>query len=553
MYALDELTLRCLAETSFEKYGPHVAVSFVDEPPMTYSDLKRAVVATAHGLRKRGVKPGDRVAILGENSPQWGTAYLAITCMGAVAVPILPDFHKSEVHHIIRNSGAKVLFVSSKLVHKAEEKRLGALKLLVSLDPIDRRDLPYKVESMVDLMKEGAKETVLPSAKIKEGDLAEILYTSGTTGHSKGVMLSHKNITYNALQALRAIAITPDDTLLSILPMSHSYECTCGFIAPLCGGAKIYYIKGLPTAQTLLPALEEVRPTIVLSVPLIMEKIYKKKVLSEIGEKFLIKDLYKLRPMRKTLNKVVGRRLYKAFGGNLRFICFGGAALSPDVEEFLREADFPYITGYGLTESSPLLTVNPVGEVKFQSCGKAVESVELRIADPDPQTGIGEILARGPNVMQGYYKNPEATRQTLLEGGWLVTGDRGYLDEDGYLYIKGRSKNVIVGPSGENIYPEQIEAKLAESPYVLESLVYERNGRLVAKVHLDYDLLDQEFGLHKMEEEQAARKIQEVLQTLKREVNEKVSTFSRIHDIIEQREPFEMTPTKKIKRYLYVS
>lgn len=553
MYALDELTLRCLAETSFEKYGPHVAVSFVDEPPMTYSDLKRAVVATAHGLRKRGVKPGDRVAILGENSPQWGTAYLAITCMGAVAVPILPDFHKSEVHHIIRNSGAKVLFVSSKLVHKAEEKRLGALKLLVSLDPIDRRDLPYKVESMVDLMKEGAKETVLPSAKIKEGDLAEILYTSGTTGHSKGVMLSHKNITYNALQALRAIAITPDDTLLSILPMSHSYECTCGFIAPLCGGAKIYYIKGLPTAQTLLPALEEVRPTIVLSVPLIMEKIYKKKVLSEIGEKFLIKDLYKLRPMRKTLNKVVGRRLYKAFGGNLRFICFGGAALSPDVEEFLREADFPYITGYGLTESSPLLTVNPVGEVKFQSCGKAVESVELRIADPDPQTGIGEILARGPNVMQGYYKNPEATKQTLLEGGWLVTGDRGYLDEDGYLYIKGRSKNVIVGPSGENIYPEQIEAKLAESPYVLESLVYERNGRLVAKVHLDYDLLDQEFGLHKMEEEQAARKIQEVLQTLKREVNEKVSTFSRIHDIIEQREPFEMTPTKKIKRYLYVS
>ncbi|MDZ7339163.1 MAG: AMP-binding protein [candidate division KSB1 bacterium] len=553
MYALDELTLRCLAETSFEKYGPHVAVSFVDEPPMTYSDLKRAVVATAHGLRKRGVKPGDRVAILGENSPQWGTAYLAITCMGAVAVPILPDFHKSEVHHIIRNSGAKVLFVSSKLVHKAEEKRLGALKLLVGLDSIDRRDLPYKVESMVDLMKEGAKETVLPSAKIKEGDLAEILYTSGTTGHSKGVMLSHKNITYNALQALRAIAITPDDTLLSILPMSHSYECTCGFIAPLCGGAKIYYIKGLPTAQTLLPALEEVRPTIVLSVPLIMEKIYKKKVLSEIGEKFLIKDLYKLRPMRKTLNKVVGRRLYKAFGGNLRFICFGGAALSPDVEEFLREADFPYITGYGLTESSPLLTVNPVGEVKFQSCGKAVESVELRIADPDPQTGIGEILARGPNVMQGYYKNPEATKQTLLEGGWLVTGDRGYLDEDGYLYIKGRSKNVIVGPSGENIYPEQIEAKLAESPYVLESLVYERNGRLVAKVHLDYDLLDQEFGLHKMEEEQAARKIQEVLQTLKREVNEKVSTFSRIHDIIEQREPFEMTPTKKIKRYLYVS
>lgn len=553
MYTLDELTLRCLAETSFAKYGPHIAVSFVDEPALTYNDLKRLVVATAHALKKRGVKQGDRVAILGENSPQWGIAYLAVVTMGAVVVPILPDFHKSEVHHIIRNSGAKVLFVASKLVHKVEEKRLGDLKLLVALDPIERQDLPYKVENLSKLIEEQARETILPAAKIKEGDLAEILYTSGTTGHSKGVMLSHKNITYNVLQGLRAVPIGPEDTLLSILPMAHSYECTMGLLAPLCGGAKIYYIKGLPTAQTLLPALEKIRPTIVLSVPLIMEKIYKKKVLSEIGEKFLVKDLYKLAPMRKALNKVAGKRLYNAFGGNLRFICFGGAALNPEVEGFLRQAGFPYITGYGLTESAPLLTVNPEGKVKFQSCGKAVEGVELKIVDPDPQTGIGEIYARGPNVMLGYYKNPEATKQTLLEGGWLVTGDRGYLDEDGYLYIKGRSKNVIVGPSGENIYPEQIEAKLAENNYVLESLVYERNGRLVARVHLDYDLLDQEMGLHKMDGEQASRKIQEVLQAVKKEVNEKVSTFSRIHEIIEQREPFEMTPTKKIKRYLYTA
>lgn len=553
MYALDQLTLRCLAETSFKKFGPHIAMSFVDEPPLTYNDVQRMVIATAHGLKKRGVKQGDRVAILGENSPRWGIAYLAITTMGAVVVPILPDFHKSEVHHIIRNSGAKVLFVANKLVHKVEEKRLGDMKLLVGIDPIERRDLPHKVESMSTLMEDGAKEAVLPPAKIQENDLAEILYTSGTTGHSKGVMLSHKNITYNVLQGLRAVAIGPEDTLLSILPMSHSYECTMGFLAPFCAGAKIYYIKGLPTAQTLLPALEQVRPTIVLSVPLIMEKIYKKKVLSEIGEKFLIKDLYKLGPMRKALNKVAGKRLYKAFGADLRFICFGGAALNADVESFLQQAGFPYISGYGLTEAAPLLTVNPEGQVRFQSCGKAVESVELKIVDPDPQTGIGEIYARGPNVMLGYYKNPEATKQTLLEGGWLVTGDRGYLDEDGYLYIKGRSKNVIVGPSGENIYPEQIEAKLAESNYVLESLVYERNGRLMARVHLDYDLLDQEFGLHKMDGEQASRKVEEVLQHIRKEVNEKVSTFSRIHEVIEQREPFEMTPTKKIKRYLYTT
>ena len=556
MQELSNLTMLSLLERSFERYKDSIAVSFIDADTFTYEDMRKIIASLALYFSKRGIKQGDKVAILGENSPKWGIVYMALTANGIIAVPILPDFHKSEVHHILRNSGAKALFTTNKLVHKIVETKFSDLKLVVGIDDFDKKNIDCKVEFLSDIIKKPPADDEIKNmkpAKIEENDLAEILYTSGTTGHSKGVMLTHKNIVSNALQALNTIRIDNSDIMLSILPMSHSYECTCGFVAPIAAGAQIYYIKGLPTAQTLLPALEKIRPTILLSVPLIMEKIWKKKVLGEIGTKPVVKDLYKVAAMRKVLNKVAGKKLYQAFGGNMRFICFGGAALNPEVEKFLVESGFPYTTGYGLTESAPILTVNPLENVRFMSCGKAVRDVELRIADPDTETGVGEILARGPNIMQGYYKNPDATKDTLLEGGWLATGDRGYLDDDGYLFIKGRSKNVIVGPSGENIFPEEIEAKLGKNNLVLESLVYNANKRLVARVHLDYDLLDQEYQLSTMDDTDAANKIQELLDEIKIEVNAQVSSFSRINDMIEQREPFEMTPTKKIKRYLYIT
>ncbi|MDZ7370197.1 MAG: AMP-binding protein [candidate division KSB1 bacterium] len=529
-----------------------ILFSFVDEEPLRNKDVIEQAKAIQKALRHFGIEKGDRVAILGENSPQWAVAYLAAGVMGCINVPILPDFHKAEVHHILRNSESKVIFISSKLAHKIVDEKFKDLKIIVLLDNIleafpDKEVLTF--DEMVELGKGLDGKPV--STDVDEEDLLEILYTSGTTGHSKGVMLTHKNIISNAISAIKMIDVSEKDRLVSILPMSHSYECTCGFITPFMVGAKVYYIKGLPTAQTLLPAVAKIKPTMILSVPLIMEKIYKKKVLAEINAKAASKLLYRLPATRKLVNKIAGKRLYEAFGGQLRFMVFGGAATPPEVEDFLMEGGFPYICGYGLSEASPLLTVNPVGKQKKGSAGVIVPSVQLKIHDPDPETGIGEIYAKGPNIMKGYYKNEEATKKAFSEDGWLITGDRGYIDEEGYLFIKGRSKNLIVGPSGENIYPEEIEFHLSQSPYVLESLVYESERRIVARVFLDYDAIDKEFGTSKMDETEARKVVEKLLEDIRQRVNESVAAYSRIHKIIEQPEEFVKTPTKKIKRYLY--
>jgi len=550
----EKRTIKALFENSTNLYANEDALSFVDEEPLTYAEIGQFASDLATALIANGIKKGDRVAILSENGPRWGIAYFSVSLTGAINVPILPDFHKNEVHHIIRNSGAKVLFISSKLAHKIIDTEFKDLKFIVCLDDQDIPLENYKTYHFSDFKSDhkGKKEGInLDSIDIQEDDLVEILYTSGTTGHSKGVMLTNKNITSNALSALRMIDITSADRLLSILPQSHSYECTCGFIAPFSAGSKIYYIKGLPTAQTLLPAVKIIEPTIILSVPLIMDKIYKKKVLAEINAKKITSGLYKVPTMRKVLNKVAGKKLYKAFGGKLRFMVFGGAATPIEVEKFLTEGGFPYTTGYGLTESSPILTVNPIGKVRLNSAGVVVPEVELRIDDPDPKTGIGEIVAKGTNIMKGYYRNEEATKNVFTSDGWLITGDKGYIDDDGYLFIKGRSKNLIVGPSGENIYPEEIEFYISQHPLVLESLVFNKNGRVVARVFLDYDTMDKELNYYELDEEQATKKVNGILDELRKDVNTKVASYSRIHQMIEQKEEFEKTPTKKIKRYLY--
>ena len=552
--SLKKRTIQELFNHSVSQFADEMAFSFVDEGGYTYREAGRQVAALSKALRAYGLSKGDRVAILTENGPPWSLSYLAVASMGAVTVPILPDFHKNEVHHILRNSGAKVLFVSSKLVHKVADITLKELVLVVATDNQDLQLKQYKVEKFVDMVEgthvqKKIKEIREVQFPVEESDLTEILYTSGTTGHSKGVMLTNNNIVANAMSAAEMINITSTDRLVSILPQSHAYECTCGFITPFMLGAKVYYIKGLPTAQTLLPAVQKVKPTIILSVPLIMDKIYKKKVLAEINSKAFSRMMYKVSP--RLVYKIAGKKLYQAFGGELRFMVFGGAATPPEVELFLTEGGFPYTTGYGLTECSPLLTVNPIGKVKQQSAGKVVPNVKVRIAEVDPDTGIGEIFAQGPNIMQGYYKNEEITRKTFTEDGWLITGDRGYFDEDGYLFIKGRSKNLIVGPSGENIYPEEIEFHLSLSPFVLESLVYEKDGRIMARVHPDYDAIEQHHHISAMDGSQAAEVIEKILEEIRQEVNVKVAGYSRVHKIIEQQEEFEKTPTKKIKRYLY--
>ncbi len=553
MIELEKLTLKEAFKLRSKEDPNEILLSFVDEAPLTSKDVVEQCAAVQKMLNEFDVKKGDRVAMLGENSPQWGVAYLAAGSLGAVNVPILPDFHKAEVTHILRNSESRVLFISSKLMHKISDGDFRDLEHVVILDDV-RQDVPGKqVITYSEMLKQGSELDDFEAPEIDEDDLLEILYTSGTTGHSKGVMLTHKNILSNAIDALEMIQISPKDRLLSILPMSHSYECTCGFVTPFLVGAKIYYLKGLPTAQTLLPAVAKIKPTMILSVPLIMEKVYKKKVLTEINSKAISKFLHRNPATRKLVHKIAGKKLYEAFGGELRFMVFGGAATPPEVEDFLMEGNFPYITGYGLSESSPILTVNPVGKQKRGTAGVIVPSVQLRIDDPDPNTGIGEIVATGPNIMKGYYKNEEATKNTFTEDGWLITGDKGFLDDEGYLHIKGRSKNLIVGPSGENIYPEEIEFHIAQNPYVLESLVYEMEGRIVARVYLDYDAIDKEHGTSKMDEAKASQVIQDILEGIKKSVNENMASYSHIHKLIEQQEEFVKTPTKKIKRYLYIN
>jgi long-chain acyl-CoA synthetase len=554
LFSLNKQTIQEVYNVSVKTYGDEIAFSYVDEGGYTYREVERQVQAVMKSLRAFGLQKGDRVALLAENGPTWSLTYLAVVALGGVVVPILPDFHKSEVHHIVRNSGSRILFISSKLSHKVADIRLKELEWIVATDNQHLNLTHSKVDNFVELV-EGSqwskknRDLKQPQFQVEENDLAEILYTSGTTGHSKGVMLTHKNIVSNALAAIEMITLSKEDRLVSILPQSHAYECTCGFIAPFIRGAKVYYIKGLPTASTLLPAVQKVKPTIILSVPLIMDKIYKKKVLSEINSKNFSKMVYKLSP--KLVFKIAGKKLFQAFGGQLRVMVFGGAATPPEVEAFLSEGGFPYTTGYGMTEAAPLLTVNPIGQVKQQSAGKAVPTVSLRIAGVDPETGIGEIQAKGPNIMVGYYKNDEASKRTFTEDGWLITGDRGYIDEDGYLFIKGRSKNLIVGPSGENIYPEEIEFHLLQSPYVLEALVYEKEGRIVARVHPDYDALEQTFHLSTRDGSDAIKTVEKLLEEMRLDVNAQLAAYSRIHKIIEQPEEFEKTPTKKIKRYLY--
>lgn len=560
----ENYTLTQSLKESCELFANRIALSFTDEQPVTYSDLCSQVNHLTEFLRNRGVEHGDRVAILGENSPQWGIAYLAVTTMGAVVVPILPEFHTSEIHHILRHSGSKVIFVSERYYYKIEELEFAEFSSIILLNDFSIINPDVPKARVRKIMAEGSQEFYkirnlvfnfvgIKPKPVEEDDIASIIYTSGTMGHSKGVMLTHKNLVWNAIASLKLPNINLNDKMLSVLPMAHVYECTLGFILPIMCGASVYYIKKPPTAAVMLPALQQVHPTAILTVPLLIEKIYRSKIIAEIQKKRLIRMAYKFPAVRKRINKMAGKKLKDTFGGQVRFFGIGGSKLAADVEKFLREAEFPYAIGYGLTETSPLVAGSDAAKTKYRSTGPIVEGLEVKINNPDPKTGIGEIIVRGQSVMKGYYNDEERTREVLTPDGWFHTGDLGNFDEDGYLYIQGRLKNVIVGPSGENIYPEAIESIINRSGEVLESLVYDDRGQLVARIYLDYEKLDAEFSELKLTDSQAKQQVEEHLENIRKQVNEQVSAFSRIARVIEQKEPFEKTPTMKIKRYLYTS
>ncbi len=544
---LPSLTLKSLFEYSLEHYTERPVVGFVNEEPMTYGELGEKVEAIQETLRKYGVRRGDRVALYSENMPNWGAVYFAVTTMGATIVPILPDFHVSEAMHIAVHAECKAAFISKKLLdNMLDETEPPSLSLLVMLNDLEVFE-EYSIPSNVDKMMQKLGKDV----EIKEDDLAAIIYTSGTTGSSKGVMLTHKNLTFDASASQHLVDIFPEDRFLSILPMAHTFECTVGFLIPVLNGASINYILKPPTPTVLIKAMAQVKPTFMLSVPLVIEKIYKNKIQPNFEKNFLIRMLYAIPFVRRKLNAMAGKKLMETFGGELRFFGIGGAGVSPTVEKFLREANFPYCIGYGLTETAPILAGTNPTVTKYRAIGPALPGVTLELRNQDAD-GVGILWAKGPNVMKGYYKDPEKTAEVLDEDGWFNTEDIGYFDEDGYFFMSGRAKNIIVGPGGENIYPEQIEAAINAHPLVGDALVFDDNGTVAARIYLDPEKLDEHFGVTSKSETKMNDKIEALLEEIREEVNSKVSSFSRIRKVIHQREEFVKTPTKKIKRYLYV-
>ena len=535
------LTLKSLIDYSVLHFADCPSVSFVEGTPITYKQLGQKIEEVAALLSSFGLQKGDKVALFSHNMPNWVIAYFSVVSKGMIIVPVLPDFTRQEVENVLIHSEAKVLFVSERLQSRVDGLDLPDLIGKISVD-----------EFNVLMGNPSAKDanTHPVDHPVEEDDTAAIIYTSGTTGRSKGVVLSHKSIAFTAMQSYTFCAISHEDVFLSFLPLSHTYENTIGMLYPIMYGASIYYLEKPPTASSLIPALKKIRPTMMLSVPLIMEKLYKSQIQAKFTKTRFTRVIYKALLFRKLIHRIAGKKLYETFGGRLRFFGIGGAKLDSRVERFLKEAKFPYAIGYGLTETAPLLAGAGTHQTKLQSTGFAVQGVALKIHEPNKK-GVGEIWAKGPNVMKGYYKNTEATSEVLTADGWFRTGDLGKFDSNNRLYIKGRMKNTIVGASGENIYPEDIETIINSNQFVVESLVIEEDGYLVAKIILDLEQIEKNIAHLKTAIDEKKEQYQEWKAHFTKELNSKLNRTSQINRVDIMDEPFEKTASQKIKRFLY--
>ena len=534
-------TLYELVRNSVEKFASKVAFSMFEGDDVTYAEVGRRIEKVQEILTGAGLRAGDKVALLSSNMPNWGVCYFAVTSAGMVAVPILPDFSGEELDMIIAHSEAKALLVSDRLFTKLSKQTIERLNVVVRTKNL----------GVIAQRVRGEGTMAVP----KPDDLAVIIYTSGTTSKPKGVMLTHAALCAQVGISSGIFPVLPDDVVLSVLPLSHTYECSIGMIYPFSMGARVVYLDRPPTASALMPALRAVRPSVMLIVPLIIEKIYRHQVLAKFNSNGFWRTLYKVGFLRRYLHRVAGKKLLKLFGGRLRFLGIGGAKLDGGAEKFLLEAKVPYAIGYGLTETAPLLAGAAPSQVRLGSTGPQAPGVQLRLEHINPDTRQGEVVALTPSVMLGYFKNPEATKEVFTDDGWFRTGDLGEFDKDGWLYIKGRLKNMIVGPGGENIYPEDIETVLNSHVYIADSIVTEQEGRLVALVHFNRDEIEAMVDNWREEWETKKEAWEAKTEQLKKEimdfVNAKVNRFSRISEVVEEKDDFAKTPTHKIKRFLY--
>ena len=518
------------------KYWDRTMAQFVDgEQKYTYSSFGEKCNMLSTRMSRFGISAGDKVAILSQNMPNWTLAFFAATAFGRVAIPILPDSSENEVTNILNHSESKVIFISKRLRYKLSQECIDKLTLVVDIETLE-----FIKKNKDDFQCNGWIKDPQPD------DLATILYTSGTTGKAKGVMLSHRNICHNLVASFKAQPCFKNDRFLSILPMAHAYEMCVSSLYSMYVGACCYYISKPPTPSILLPALKKVKPTIMLAVPLIIEKVYNNSVVPTIKKSRVLTWMEQHTP--RILYWMIGRRLLKTFGGKLRFFGVGGSKIDTKVEEFLIKCGFPYAVGYGLTETAPLVcNVIVTKKKRLGSIGVASYKVDIRLDNVDPQTGEGEIVCRGDNVMLGYYKDPERTMKVLDEDGWFRTSDVATVDKDGYYYIKGRLNNTILGPSGENIYPEEIEMVINNIDGVEESLVMEQNGELVALVKFEDNVLN----WNQESEDQLFEKIESLKTSVIEFVNKAVNKSSKIKKVEAMKTPFEKTATQKIRRFLY--
>ena len=500
----------------------------------TFSSLKAKCDSLSKKLTQYGIGAGDKVAILSQSMPNWSVAFFSIVPFGRIAIPILPDSSQNEVTNILEHSESKVIFVSQKLMSKLSEECRAKMTLVIDMDTFE------VIQSDEEKFTCDGRTSV-PTPE----DIATIIYTSGTTGSAKGVVLSHRNLASNVITCYHSCKRTEKDRWLSVLPMAHTLEMTLSMLYPMYCGATVYYLPKPPVASLLMKALKMVKPTTMLTVPLIIEKVYKGSVLPTIQKSRTLTWMNE--HMNGLMCRIIGMKLKATFGGHISFYGIGGAKLDPEVEKFLLKAKFPYAIGYGLTETSPLLGYSMNRWRTVGSFGYPVYNVKLKLHNVNPETGEGEVVAKGPNVMLGYYKDPKRTRSVFTEDGWFRTSDIAVQDEKGRFFIKGRNNNMILGPSGENIYPEEIENVINNVEGVSESIVVERDGKLVALVQPNENFIqwDKE-GEDKLYETLDAWKAK-----LLKVTNKNVSKASQVSSIEVMKEPFEKTATQKIRRFKY--
>ena len=546
-------------EESFLKYIEESIKTNWDRPALTdfkgptssYKDVARKIEKLHLLFEHCGIRRGDKIALCSRNTSNWGIAFLATLSYGAVAVPILNEFKPDNVHHIVNHSESRLLFAGDVVWENLDENAMPDLDGVLRIE-----DYSLRFSRKERLTEARARLNELFGQKFPErfrpedihytpdhlNDLALINYTSGTTSTSKGVMLPYRSLWTNMKFALDTFGVTAGEQIVSMLPMAHMYGLAFEFIYEFAAGMHIHFLSRTPSPKIIADAFAEVRPDLIITVPLVIEKIIKKKIFPTI-EKPHMKILMSIPIINDKIRDTIRQKVINAFGGKFKELIIGGAALNKEVETFLRSIRFPYTVGYGMTECGPLLSYDGWQTFRQGSCGKAVPRVELRIDSPDQQHIVGEIMAKGDCVMNGYFKNPEATTAALEPDGWLHTGDMGIIDADGYLYIRGRCKNMILSSNGQNIYPEEIEDRLNNMPYISESIVIEKEGKLIALIYPDFDFVN--------EEKLSDDKLAEAMASNLKELNQQLPAYSQVSSYKLYNEEFEKTPKRSIKRFLY--